>query len=185
MADRTEPRSEERSPHPGSTLIAMLVEQETAVAASTARVWERIITAEGINDELRPWMTMSMPRGRRDLTVESIPVGVSIGRCWLRLFGIIPFDYDALTIVELRSGRAFVEESTMLSMRRWRHERTLEPVDDAGTLIRDRVTFELRSPLRILTPVVSTIIRKLFEQRQRRLVIYFSHERATGADDGR
>lgn len=152
----------------------MIVERQSTIEAPAEQVWARIVTPEGINDELRPWMTMSMPRGNEDLTVENIPVGQPVGRCWLRLFGVLPFDYDDLTIAELWPGRGFHEESTMLSMRLWRHERTLEPADDARTVVRDRLTFELRAPLRVLTPVIAVGIRALFGHRQRRLARHFS-----------
>jgi len=33
------------------------------------------VTPEGINDELRPWMTMSVPRGVESLTVDNTPIG--------------------------------------------------------------------------------------------------------------
>ena len=151
----------------------MIVERQSTIDAPAARVWERIVTPEGINDELRPWMTMSMPRGRRDLTVDTIPVGEPVGRCWMRLFGVLPFDYDHLTIVELWPGRGFHEESTMLSMRLWRHERTLDSRGDAKTVVRDRVTFELRGPLRLLTALVAAGVGVLFTQRQRRLQRHF------------
>lgn len=152
----------------------MIVERHSAINAPAARVWERIVTPEGINDELRPWMTMSMPRSAKNLTVETIPVGRPVGRCWMRLFGVVPFDYDYLTIAELWPGRGFHEESTMLSMRLWRHERTLAPAGDARTVVRDRLTFELRSPLRVLTPVIATGIGALFGHRHRRLARYFN-----------
>ena len=151
----------------------MIVERHSTIGAPAERVWERIVTPEGINDELRPWLSMSMPRSAKDLTVETIPVGRPVGRCWMRLFGVVPFDYDYLTIAELWSGRGFHEESTMLSMRLWRHERTLEPAGDARTVVRDRLTCELRAPLRVLTPVIAAGIRALFGHRQRRLARYF------------
>jgi ligand-binding SRPBCC domain-containing protein len=151
----------------------VIVERRSAVDAPAERVWQRIVTPEGINDELRPWLTMSMPRGAKDLTVDTIPVGEPVGRCWMRLFGVLPFDYDDLTIAELWPGHGFHEESTMLSMRSWRHERTLEPVGDARTVVHDRLTFELRAPLRVLTPVVAAGIGALFTHRQRRLRRYF------------
>ncbi|SEH83695.1 hypothetical protein SAMN04489835_4718 [Mycolicibacterium rutilum] len=151
----------------------MIIERAGTVDAPVARVWERIVTPEGINDEMRPWMTMSMPRGARDLTVDTVPVGTPVGRCWLRLFGVLPFDYDDLMIAELWPGRGFHEESTMLSMRLWRHERTLDPVDEARTVVRDRLTFELRGPLRVLTPVIAAGIGALFSHRQRRLARHF------------
>ena len=105
----------------------MIIERHCIIDAPAEQVWERVVTPEGINDELPPWMTMSMPRGAKDLTVDTVPVGAPVGRCWLRLFGVLPFDYDDLMIAELRPGRGFHEQSTMLSMRLWRHERTLDP----------------------------------------------------------
>src|ERR1700755_1770913 len=136
----------------------MIVERQRAIAAPAEQVWARIVTPEGINDELRPWLTMSMPRGAKDLTVDTVPVGTPVGRCWMRLFGVLPFDYDDLMIAQLWPGRGFDEQSTMFSMRSWRHERTLES-GDGGTLVRDRLTFELRAPLRLLTPVIAAGIR--------------------------
>jgi ligand-binding SRPBCC domain-containing protein len=152
----------------------MIVERQSVVGAPAEQVWARVVTPEGINDELRPWMTMSMPRGQKSLTVDSVPVGKPIGRCWMRLFGVLPFDFDNLTIAELWPGRGFHEESTMLSMRLWRHERTLEPGGEAKTVVRDRLTFELRAPLRLLTPLVAGGIGALFGHRHRRLQRYFS-----------
>lgn len=152
----------------------MIVERQSVIDAPTDRVWARVVTPEGINDELRPWMTMSMPRSAKDLTVDTVPVGTPIGRCWMRLFGILPFDYDNLMIAALWPGRGFDEQSTMLSMRSWRHERTLEPENDTKTLVHDRLTFEMRTPLRVLTPAIAAGIRALFGHRQRRLQRHFA-----------
>ena len=82
-----------------------VVERRSVVDASAAQVWQRVVTPEGINDELRPWLTMSLPRGAGALTVDTVPVGTPVGRAWLRLFGVLPFDYDHLTIAELEPGR--------------------------------------------------------------------------------
>jgi hypothetical protein len=106
-----------------STRGTTVIERESVVDAPADEVWQRVVTPEGINDELRSWMAMSMPRGAESMTVDNAP----IGRAWLRLFGVLPFDYDRLTIAELQPGRAFREESTMLSMRRWQHERSVTP----------------------------------------------------------
>ena len=61
------------------------------------------------------------------LDPEEIELGVPLGRCWLLLFGLLPFEYDELTLVRLEPGRGFLERSRMLSLRHWEHERTLEP----------------------------------------------------------
>jgi ligand-binding SRPBCC domain-containing protein len=150
-----------------------VIERRSTVAASAERVWERIVTPEGINDELRPWMTMSMPRGAESLTVDNVPIGTPVGRAWLRLFGVLPFDYDRLTIAELEPGRRFREESTMLSMSLWRHERTVTPDGDATSLVHDRVTFQPRLLLSLATPVLAVGIRALFGHRHRRLQRHF------------
>jgi hypothetical protein len=80
----------------------MIIERQSVVDAPAEQVWARVVTPEGINDELRPWMTMSMPRGAESLTVDNVPIGTPIGRCWMRLFGVLPFDYDLLKIAELQ-----------------------------------------------------------------------------------
>ncbi|MGO4445806.1 hypothetical protein AB4Z42_20885 [Mycobacterium sp. 2YAF39] len=152
----------------------MIIERQTVIDAPADRVWARVVTPEGINDELRPWMTMSMPRGAADLTVDTVPIGTPVGRCWMKLFGIIPFDYDNLMIAELWPGRGFDEQSTMMSMRSWRHVRTLNPGGDAETIVRDRLTFQLRLPLRMLTPIIAIGVRALFGHRQRRLQMHFA-----------
>ena len=102
-----------------------VIERRCVVDAAADQVWQRVVTPEGINHEMGPWMTMSMPRGAESMTVDNVPIGTPIGRAWLRLFGVLPFDYDYLTITELQPGRSFREESTMLSMSRWQHERKI------------------------------------------------------------
>lgn len=165
-----------------SKVTETVIERECVVDAPADAVWQRVVTPAGINDELRPWMTMSMPRGAQSLTVDTIPIGEPLGRAWLRLFGVLPFDYDQLSIAALEPGRAFREESTMLSMSRWRHERSVTPggseqkvfgIDPDKTVVRDRITFVLRPGLRFATPMVATGLRLLFGHRHRRLQRYF------------
>jgi ligand-binding SRPBCC domain-containing protein len=151
----------------------MIIERQSVVDAPADQVWARVVTPEGINDELRPWMTMSMPRGAETLTVDNVPLGTPIGRCWMRLFGLLPFDYDRLTIAGLEPGRGFDEQSTMMSMRRWRHERSVTP-GDGKAIVLDRITFELRMPLRLATPLVAAGLRGLFGHRHRRLQRHFT-----------
>jgi ligand-binding SRPBCC domain-containing protein len=153
----------------------MIIERQSIIDAPVEQVWARVITPEGINDEVRPWMTMSMPRGAKSLTVDNVPIGTPIGRAWLRLFGVLPFDYDRLTIAALEPGHSFDEQSTMMSMRRWRHQRSVTPSDDGKAVVRDRITFELRAPLRPTTPLVGAGIRALFGHRHRRLQRHFGH----------
>jgi ligand-binding SRPBCC domain-containing protein len=149
------------------------VENQVEVPAPAAAVWERVIRPDGINHEMGPWITMSMPRRAAGLTVETLPLGRPIGRAWLRLFGIIPFDFDHLTVAEVEAGVRFLERSTMLSMRRWEHERTLTPVA-GGTRVHDRVTLQPRLPIPGLGVLLARVVDAFFRHRHRRLQEYFA-----------
>lgn len=148
-------------------------ERDMLVPAPAAAVWERVVTPEGINDEMRPWMTMRLPRGLDRITVEGVPIGQPLGRAWLRLFGILPFDFDHLMIAELEPGRRFHERSTMLSMRRWEHERTLTETA-GGTVVNDRITLEPRLPLPGLPSLLARLMDAFFAHRHRRLRRHFA-----------
>ena len=152
----------------------MIIERQSIADAPAAQVWARVVTPKAINDELRPWMTMSMPRGAESLTVDNVPIGVSIGRAWLRLFGVLPFDYDQLTHrrtsagTRLPCGTDDAEHAAMAAR---------APRDTGRrhkTLVRDRITFQLRAPLRPLTPVIAAAVRALFGHRHRRLQRHFA-----------
>jgi ligand-binding SRPBCC domain-containing protein len=155
------------------------VQNIVEVPAAAPAVWNRVVHPDGINHEMRPWMTMTMPPAARGMTVETVRLGRPIGRAWLRLFGFIPFDFDHLTIVELEAGRRFLERSTMLSMRRWEHERTLTPCE-CGTRVLDRVTLEPRLPIPGMAALLARVVDAFFKHRQRRLQAYFTRRQVQG-----
>ena len=136
------------------------------LSAEPEKVWARAIDPSGINVELRPLMRMTVPRGLPDFGLADPEPG-NIGRSWLLLFGFLPFDYDDLNIVRLEPGRSFLERSSMLSMRLWEHERTLDPLGSDRCRLTDRVAWEPRLPLpgRLFRPLV----RAIFKHRHRRL----------------
>ena len=142
------------------------VERSSLLSASASDVWARVVTPEGINDEFKPWLTMSMPAGSSDLSIDTLELGKPIGRSWIRLFGVLPVDYDDLTIVELERGRRFLEWSRLFSAPLWQHERTVEPVAADTSRVTDRLTFTPRRGFGVLGP---RIIRLIFWYRHRRL----------------
>jgi ligand-binding SRPBCC domain-containing protein len=149
------------------------VENWVEVPAAAAAVWERVTHPDGINHEMRPWMTMSMPRRAAGLTLEELPLARPVGRAWLRLFGLVPFDFDKLTLVKVEPGVRFLERSTMLSMRRWEHERTLTTVA-GGTRVHDRVILQPRLPVPGLAPLLARVVDAFFQHRHRRLLQHFT-----------
>ena len=144
-----------------------VVEQQSLLAASPDAVWARVSTFEGVNDELRPLMRMTAPARVRALEPSQVVLGERIFRSWVLLFGVIPIDYDDLTLIALEPGRGFHERSRMLSMRVWEHERTLDPAGARATRVSDRLSFEPRLPGS--GPLLERIIRATFRHRHRRL----------------
>lgn len=136
--------------------------------APLAAVWDRVTTPEGINDEMHPYLRMTLPSGVERLDPESIELGRPIGRSWILLFRLIPFDYDDVTLVRLDPGHGFLERSKMLSQRCWEHERTLEPAG-SGCRITDRVNWQPRLglPGRPLRPVIAWFFRHRHRKLQR------------------
>lgn len=155
------------SKHPRSAEIAV----SSRLGATPAEVWDRVITPQGISDEMHPYLRMTIPAGVERLDPESIELGKKIGRSWILLFGLLPFDYDDITLVRLDPGRGFLERSQMLSQRVWEHERTLEPTPDGGCLIADRVSWQPRLglPASLLRPVIGWF----FRHRHKRLRRHF------------
>jgi len=74
--------------------------------ASPNAVWDRVITPEGINDEMRPYLRMTLPPGVGEINPETVEIGVPIGRSWILLFGLLPIDYDEVCLVRLDPAAA-------------------------------------------------------------------------------
>ncbi len=64
------------------------VVQASTLPAAAEDVWARAVTPEGINDELRPLLRMTMPRSLRGKTISEVPLGEPLGRSWILLFGL-------------------------------------------------------------------------------------------------
>ncbi|MBL7493706.1 hypothetical protein I6A60_34925 [Frankia sp. AgB1.9] len=146
------------------------------VPAAPDAVWARMTSPEGINDELMPVMRMSVPVGLRGKTIDDVPLGERVCRSWLLLFGFVPFEYDDIVIAEREPGRRFRETSTMWSVRRWVHERTVAPHVD-GSIVEDQITFRLRCPVGAVPGshrLLGAVLTLLFAHRHRRLRRHFA-----------
>ena len=81
-------------------------EVRSRLDASAEAVWQRATTSAGVNEELKPLVRMTVPRGLGDLAIADVEPGTRLGRSWLLLGGLIPFDYDDIFIesIEPRLG---------------------------------------------------------------------------------
>jgi hypothetical protein len=90
----------------------------------------------------------------------------------VKLFGILPVDYDDLRLVERGPGFRFQEDSKTLSFAVWRHERTVMPAGDSSCTVTDRLQFELKPALAWVpgsAGFATRIVRAIFRHRHRRL----------------
>jgi ligand-binding SRPBCC domain-containing protein len=140
---------------------------ESRLAAPAEAVWGRVMSADGINAELRPWLRMTVPRGLESLDLERLGPG-ALGRSWILLFGLLPVDYDDLGLERVEPGRGFSERSTMLSQRLWEHDRRIEPAGE-GCVLSDRIAWEPRPPLpgAALRPLFGAFFRHRHRQLRR------------------
>jgi len=138
--------------------------------AAPEAVWERATSFEGINDEFAGLFRMTAPRAVREAGLGAVTVGERICRSWILLFGVLPVDYDDITLVELDPPHGFLERSTMLSMGAWEHRRTIEPAG-AGCVVTDAIRYRPRLPIpdALLRPLYAFV----FRLRHRRLRRHF------------
>ena len=148
------------------------VEQTSLIERPAAVVWDRAVPEEGINDELAPILRMTMPRGLRDATIDTVDVGVPLGRSWILLGRVLPVDYDDLQLAELEPGRRFLERSRTLTFSVWQHERIVEPEGEGACRVTDRLGFELKRGVAWIpgmARLASAVVGFLFRHRHRRL----------------
>lgn len=143
------------------------------VPAAPDSVWARVTSPEGINDEMRPFMRMTMPRAFRGKSIGDVSPGTHIGKSLLLLLGLIPFGFDDITIAAIEPGRMFREESAMTGMRTWIHHRTLEPVG-GKTVVTDAITLTPTLPIPVVTRLLTLVLGAFFTHRHRRLQQYFT-----------
>jgi ligand-binding SRPBCC domain-containing protein len=156
--------------------MPMRFQKTSLIPGSADEVWNRTTDPRGINYELFPVMRMTVPRALQGKAIQDVELGKRICRSWFLLLGFLPFDYDDIVIAEREKGRRFRETSSMFSIRKWEHERTLRPVT-GGCEVTDRVTFELRWPFSGIPGMhrlVAGALRHLFNHRHRRLSRWFS-----------
>jgi|SRR5579862_341822 len=115
----------------------------STLAVSPQAAWSWATSVAGITAELRPLLRMTTPPGITSILDLDVQLGGPLFRSWVFLFGVLPIDRSDLTLIELDVGHRFMEQSPMLSMKLWRHERTIEP-NQMGCTLTDRLDFQPR-----------------------------------------
>mgnify|MGYP000900594473 CR=1 FL=1 len=138
---------------------------QTHVPVSTQEAWAWSTSLEGVRVEMRPLLKVVFPRSVTGIGAHTT-LGKPLGRCQFLLFGLFPVDMSKLTFTEMVPGHRFVEQSPLLSMRSWRHERIIAPGPGGqGALVTDRLAFTPR----FATPLVRGLVKLFFEHRHKML----------------
>ena len=136
------------------------------LSCSSQQAWAHAASVQGIMAEFAPVLRMTFPPEITELDEHTVPLGRTLCRSWLLLGGVLPIEYDDVTIVELEPGVRFLERSSMLTQRTWVHERVVAPTT-GGCQLTDRLSAEPRIP--VPERVVHVIVRSIFQHRHRRL----------------
>ena len=83
----------------------------TTLRARPDEVWRHASSFAGVNRELWPLARMTYPRAMARLMPGAVPLLRTAFRSWILLLGIIPVDFDDMTLVETEDAR---EESSSL-----------------------------------------------------------------------
>lgn len=90
--------------------------------AGPEEVWAHATSFEGVNAEFRGLLRMTAPREVRATGLAGgVVLGERLCRSWILLFGVLPFDYDDITLVEpafrMSDEHATVREQAAASLR--------------------------------------------------------------------
>lgn len=145
---------------------------QSKLATSPAELWDWSTSVHGVDAEMGPVLKLDFPKGMTHIPRDGSGLGQPLGKCKFLLFGIVPVDLSRLTFVEVEPGRRFVEQSPLLSMKSWRHERIIS-ADPDGTRVVDRLEFTPRFAPRIVTWFISKffqhrhdVLKRVFRERR-------------------
>eukprot|EP01006_Ploeotia_vitrea_P033605 TRINITY_DN65593_c3_g2_i1.p2 TRINITY_DN65593_c3_g2~~TRINITY_DN65593_c3_g2_i1.p2 ORF type:complete len:156 (-),score=14.79 TRINITY_DN65593_c3_g2_i1:610-1077(-) len=116
----------------------------TTLKVSAETVWKHCTTIVGVNKELFPLVKMTAPSHISSLSKEDITLGSKICRSWILLLCCLPIDYDDVTLVEIDDEpgyHRFLEQSPMLSVKLWQHERIVQALPGGGCRVTDKLRF--------------------------------------------
>ena len=139
---------------------------ESTLKATPEQVWSRITSLEGLTSEMLPLFRLTAPQGVKTLQglIDRRNSNKPI-KSWVLLFGFLPIDYTDLHLKSIESGRGFVEESNMGSMRYWRHERRIEAIGADQVKVIDELIFEPK----FFASVSKALIKLFFTHRHNNL----------------
>lgn len=140
-------------------------ELEVSLPVDANALSEALLTMNGVNFELGPWLRMSAPAEWGTKPIYEWPTQAPIFTSRIFFLGFIPIDLHRFRFISVGTS-GFEESSSALLNRVWAHQRSIQPYAEGSKVI-DQVSYEPKSKLlgRILKP----IYRATFAHRHKRL----------------
>lgn len=156
-----------------------LVVVRSSLPVESGRLWNQIVTLDGVNREMAPWLAL---RSRDDVDLRDGRAGQVLA---LQMFGPgrVPLGPYPLRFTTFDDGCRFVEETKSPLFALWTHERTVEPTASGGTLITDSLNWTRTS--RLLNRPLTAGVRLFFEHRHRVLRRMFDPFEPGESEEGR
>lgn len=129
------------------------------------RLAKDLLTMEGVNYELSPWLQMSAPEEWQTKPIKHWPINRKLFKSWITLFGLIPVDLHAFKLIETNEN-GIKECSTSIINTYWKHERTILKFD---TVSKVRDTLEFQPRLSWLAFILKPIYKSVFIHRHNKL----------------
>jgi hypothetical protein len=123
-----------------------------------------LLTMNGINRELAPYIRMTVAKEWTEKNISDWPEGSVLFSSWILLFGMLPVDRHKFFLRRNNGLNGFIEESSSLVNKRWRHERYIA-VEASTCTISDVVEFPPR--LSLLAYILTPVYRFVFRHRHR------------------
>ena len=152
-------------------MIELRFESHLAVPAPV--LWARVSTLDGVNEELHPWLSMSVPTAGASL--QDVTPAPHLYSSWIRVFGVLPVDRHHLGLERLYPGQGFDERSSSWSQRLWIHRRRLQTIE-GGVCVTDELVFEPR--LAATGAILKSFVSAVFRHRHRRLRTRYGEPKA-------
>jgi len=137
----------------------------THLSVEPVKLYRELLTINGVNRELAPYINMSAPKQWRAKQISEWPVGAFFFNSRVTLFGLIPIDSHRFKFSEV-SESGFSESSKTLMNKEWNHTRSIVAAG-SGSKVKDLI--EYKSKLSIVGIILMPVFKAIFKHRHKKL----------------
>ena len=142
------------------------LELEVTLPISATQLSNDLLSMDGVNAELWPYLKMTTPKDFCANPIDQWPINKNIFTSKVLLLGVLVFDIHQFKFKSV-SKMGFNESSQSLLNSVWCHDRSLKK-HDSHTIVRDVVHYQCR--FNLLGWLLKPVYKMLFKHRHKRLI---------------